>query len=64
MAHVVEDLLGEALGVHAIAARHCAASGQRDCGWYHSSLPTLRLLGVFDSPGSDDDFMLPAFGRA
>jgi SAM-dependent methyltransferase len=63
MAEVVEDLLGEAREVHAIAARHCAAPGQRDCGWYHASLPTLRLLGVFDSPGSDDDFMLPAFER-
>jgi SAM-dependent methyltransferase len=58
---VVEDLQREAREVHAIAARHCAAPGQADCGWYHSSLPTLRLLGVFDSPGSDDDFLLPAF---
>jgi len=58
---VSEDLLREAREVHAIAARHCAAPGQDDCGWYHASLPTLRLLGVFDSPGSDDDFLLPAF---
>jgi SAM-dependent methyltransferase len=60
---VREDLLREAREVHAIAARHCAAPGQDDCGWYHASLPTLRLLGVFDSPGSDDDFLLPAFAR-
>jgi len=58
---VHEDLLGEARDVHAIAAVHCAAPGQADCGWYHASLPTLRLLGVFDSPGCDDDFLLPAF---
>ena len=61
MREVREDLLREAREVHAIAARHCAAPGQEDCGWYHASLPTLRLLGVFDSPGSDDDFLLPAF---
>jgi hypothetical protein len=64
---VKEDLLREAREVHALAARHCAAPGQPGCGWYHASLPTLRLLGVFDSPGSDDDFLLPAmraeFGR-
>jgi SAM-dependent methyltransferase len=60
---VREDLLREAREVHAIAARHCAAPGQDDCGWYHASLPTMRLLGVFDSPGSDDDFLLPAFAR-
>jgi SAM-dependent methyltransferase len=58
---VREDLLREALEVHAIAASHCTAPGQPECGWYHASLPTLRLLGVFDSPGSDDDFLLPAF---
>lgn len=62
MPEVREDLLREAREVHAIAARHCAAPGQDDCGWYHASLPTLRLLGVFDSPGSDDDFLLPAIG--
>jgi len=59
VAEVVEELLREAREVHAIAARHCGAPGQADCGWYHASLPTLRLLGVFDSPGSDDDFLLP-----
>jgi hypothetical protein len=58
---VREDLLREAREVHAIATRHCAAPGQSDCGWYHASLPTMRLLGVFDSPGCDDDFLLPAF---
>ena len=61
MPEVREDLLREAREVHAIAARHCIAPGRDDCGWYHASLPTLRLLGVFDSPGSDDDFLLPAF---
>ena len=58
---VREDLLGEAREVHALAAVHCAATSDRPgCAWYHASLPTLRLLGVFDSPGCDDDFLLPA----
>jgi len=57
---VCEDLQREAREVHAIAARHCHAPGQPECAWYHASWPTLRLLGVFDSPGSDDDFLLPA----
>ncbi|NND44143.1 MAG: class I SAM-dependent methyltransferase [Xanthomonadales bacterium] len=29
------------------------------CAWYHGSWQTLRLLGVFQSIRSDDDFFLP-----
>jgi SAM-dependent methyltransferase len=59
---VHEDLLAEAREARALAQVHCAATpGRPDCAWYHASLPTLRMLGVFDSPGCDDGFLLPAF---
>ncbi len=33
------------------------------CDWYHASWQYLRLLGVFESIRSDDDFLLPALRR-
>lgn len=33
------------------------------CDWYHSAWQYLRLLGVFESIRSDDDFLLPALRR-
>jgi SAM-dependent methyltransferase len=59
---VRENLVEEAREARALAQLHCGATpGRPDCGWYHASLPTLRMLGVFDSPGCDDGFLLPAF---
>ena len=45
--------------------RHCVqAMGQnKGCAWYHGSWQVLRLLGVFHSIRSDDDFFLPALSR-
>lgn len=40
---------------------HCVQADAADeaCAWYHGSWQTLRLLGVFHSLRSDDDFFLP-----
>lgn len=41
--------------------RHCRQQSGVDpgCAWYHGAWQTLRLLGVFHSIRSDDDFFLP-----
>jgi SAM-dependent methyltransferase len=43
----------------------CMESGDdATCSWYHGSWQLLRLLGVFNSIRSDDDFFLPALDAA
>jgi SAM-dependent methyltransferase len=60
---VRENLRAAANQAPALAARHCAHSiGGDNCDWYHASWPVLRALGVINSPGSDDDFLLRAIG--
>ena len=60
---VRENLRAAAHQARALAARHCVPDGNGgDCGWYHASWPVLRALGVINSPGSDDDFLLRAIG--
>jgi len=60
---VRENVRAAAHRARALAARHCVPDGNGgDCGWYHASWPVLRALGVINSPGSDDDFLLRAIG--
>lgn len=60
---VCENLHAAARQSRALSARYCVATGDgADCGWYHGSWPVLRALGVINSPGSDDDFLLRAIG--
>lgn len=46
------------------APRLCAGNPFGDCGWYHTSWPVLKGLGVFISLKSDDDFLLPQLRTA
>jgi len=47
------------------SGRHCvqAESEKAGCAWYHGSWQVLRLLGVFQSIRSDDDFFIPELER-
>jgi len=47
------------------SAHYCVqADGEETgCAWYHGSWQVLRLLGVFQSIRSDDDFFLPELER-
>lgn len=60
---VREDLAGAARMAPTTAERNCRDGDGQDCRWYHASWPVLRALGVFNSPGSDDDFLLRAIAR-
>ncbi len=62
--------INEPLGESALLAlnwskNNCAQSSPErpGCAWYHGSWQVLRLLGVFHSILSDDDFFLPALKR-
>ncbi len=52
--------LNEPLALSAPLARRWALShchpGQEGCGWYHGAWQTFRLLGLFTTISSDDDF--------
>lgn len=61
---VPEDLADAARVAPALAAAHCRTDADgRTCAWYHGSWPVLRALGVINSPGSDDDFLLRALAQ-
>jgi SAM-dependent methyltransferase len=60
-----EPLAESALLALEWSKRHCVqALGQsQGCAWYHGSWQVLRLLGVFHSIRSDDDFFLPTLNH-
>jgi hypothetical protein len=66
---VSEDFF-EPLAESALLARQWAQSSCHDdgenpgCGWYHGSWQVLRLLGVFNSIRSDDDFIFRELDKA
>ena len=45
------------------AMTHCGKRGPHACDWYHGSWQYLRMLGVFESIRSDDDFFMPNLAR-
>ena len=53
-----EPLAESALLAHQWAQSSCCKDGENaGCAWYHGSWQVLRLLGVFNSIRSDDDFI-------
>jgi hypothetical protein len=61
--HFDEPLADSAMLAHEWSQRHCHR-GQNSCDWYHSSWQILRLLGVFTSIRSDDDFIFTELDSA
>lgn len=59
----IDEPLAESAGLALDwSGSHCVQPGTagEGCAWYHGSWQMLRLLGVFHSLRSDDDFFLPA----
>jgi SAM-dependent methyltransferase len=64
-AHVDEPLADSAMLAWQWSQSSCRENGEdHDCAWYHGSWQILRLLGVFNSIKSDDDFFLSQLDAA
>ncbi|MFO7764363.1 MAG: class I SAM-dependent methyltransferase [Wenzhouxiangellaceae bacterium] len=62
----LDEPLGESAPLAHEWAQHLCpnlSAEPEGCDWYHGSWQYLRLLGVFESIRSDDDFLLPALRR-
>ena len=60
-----EPLADSAMLAHEWSKSLCKSNApDHNCGWYHGSWQILRLLGVFNSIRSDDDFFLSALDSA